>query len=53
MAVFVAKKKKKRDIQGKEGVMIKLNNLGITGRMFNWVKDFLFGRATVFKLELF
>lgn len=29
----------------KKGVMIKLNNLGITGRMFNWIKDFLFGRA--------
>ncbi len=25
--------------------MIKLNNIGISGRVFNWVKDFLFGRS--------
>lgn len=33
------------DMVWKEGVLINLDKLGITGRMFKWVKDFLFGRT--------
>ena len=28
----------------KEGVLIKLHKMGVGGRVFNWIKDFLFGR---------
>ena len=28
----------------KEGLMIKLNMMGIAGRAYNWIKDFLFDR---------
>ncbi len=28
----------------KEGLLIKLNKIGVNGKMFNWIKDFLFGR---------
>uniref|UniRef100_A0A3B3BBF5 Reverse transcriptase domain-containing protein n=1 Tax=Oryzias melastigma TaxID=30732 RepID=A0A3B3BBF5_ORYME len=32
------------DMLWREGLLIKLNRLGIGGRTFNWIKDFLFGR---------
>ena len=32
------------DMVWKEGVMIKLSMMGITGRVYNWVKEFLFDR---------
>jgi len=33
------------DMMWKEGLMIKLDKMGIGGRAFNWVKDFLYGRS--------
>lgn len=32
------------DMMWKEGLLIKLYKMGISGRVFNWIKDFLFGR---------
>ncbi len=32
------------DMMWKEGVLIKLHKLGIGGRVFNWIKDFLYER---------
>lgn len=32
------------DMMWKDGVLIKLNKMGIGGRVFNWIKDFLAGR---------
>lgn len=32
------------DMGDKEGLLIKLNKMGVGGRAFNWIKDFLFGR---------
>ena len=32
------------DMMWKEGLLIKLTKIGVGGRAFNWVKDFLFGR---------
>ena len=29
----------------KEGLMIKMFGLGVRGRMFNWIKDFLMNRT--------
>ncbi len=34
------------DMMWKEGVLIKLHKLGIGGRGFNWIKDFLYERNT-------
>lgn len=31
------------DMMWKEGVLIKLHRMRVGGRVFNWVKDFLFG----------
>ncbi len=28
----------------KEGLLLKLDEIGIGGKLFNWIKDFLFGR---------
>ncbi len=28
----------------KEGLLLKLDKIGIGGKLFNWIKDFLFGR---------
>ncbi len=33
------------DMMWKEGLLIKLHLLGVGGRAFNWVKDFLYGRS--------
>jgi len=33
------------DMMWKEGLMIKMEKMGIGGRAFNWVKDFLYGRS--------
>lgn len=33
------------DMLWKEGLLIKLNKMGIGGRMFNWIKDFLNNRT--------
>lgn len=43
MAVFFDVEKA-YDMVWKEGLMIKLNMMGIGGRMYNWIKDFLFDR---------
>lgn len=32
------------DMVWKQGLMIKLNMMGIGGRMYNWIKDFVFDR---------
>ncbi len=32
------------DMIWKEGLLIKLDKMGIGGNLFNWIKDFLFGR---------
>ena len=29
----------------KEGLLIKLNKLGVGGKVYNWVQDFLLGRT--------
>jgi hypothetical protein len=29
----------------KEGLLIKLDIMGVGGRTYNWIKDFLFGRS--------
>jgi hypothetical protein len=31
------------DMMWKEGLLIKLAIMGVGGRMYNWIKDFLFG----------
>jgi ribonuclease HI len=33
------------DMLWKEGVLIKLDNMGIKGKMYNWIMDFLFNRT--------
>ena len=32
------------DMMWKEGLLIKLDIMGVGGRTYNWIKDFLFGR---------
>lgn len=32
------------DMMWKEGLLIKMHKMGIGGRVYNWIKDFLFGR---------
>jgi len=34
----------------KEGLMIKIFDLGVRGRMFNWIKDFLMKRTIQVKV---
>lgn len=34
----------------REGLLIKMNNLGISGRLFNWVKSFLTNRSIMVKV---
>lgn len=36
--------KRAYDMVWKEGLMIKLNMMGIGGRTYNWIKDVLFDR---------
>lgn len=38
------------DMMWKEGLLIKLDILGLGGRAFNWVKDFLYGRSIRVKI---
>ena len=38
------------DMVWKEGVMIKLNMMGVAGRVYNWVKEFLFDRCIQVKI---
>jgi hypothetical protein len=33
------------DMMWKEGLLIKLGFMGVVGRTYNWIKDFLFGRS--------
>ena len=33
------------DMLWKEGLLIKLNKLGVGGKVYNWVQDFLLGRT--------
>jgi hypothetical protein len=33
------------DMMGKGGLLIKLDSMGVGGRVFNWINDFLFGRS--------
>lgn len=49
MAVFFDVEKA-YDMVWKEGLMIKLHNIGISGRVFNWVKSFLFERSIRVKI---
>uniref|UniRef100_A0A3B1IE94 Reverse transcriptase domain-containing protein n=1 Tax=Astyanax mexicanus TaxID=7994 RepID=A0A3B1IE94_ASTMX len=44
MAVFFDIEKA-YDMIWKEGLLVKLYNMGIGGRLFNWIRDFLFGRT--------
>lgn len=39
------------DMMWREGLMTKLHKLGIGGRMFNWLMDFLRGRSIQAKVE--
>jgi hypothetical protein len=32
------------DMMWKEGLLIKLYKMGVGGRVFNWIKNFLFDR---------
>ena len=34
----------------KEGLLIKLEKLGVRGKMFNWICDFMFGRTIQVKV---
>lgn len=36
----------KRPTIWKEGLLIKIRKLGVTGKMYRWVRDFLYGRTT-------
>lgn len=38
------------DMMWKEGLLIKLSKLGVEGRVFNWIKDFLFERKIQVKI---
>lgn len=38
------------DMLWKEGLLIKLNKLGIGGRLYNWVLDFLFDQEIEVRL---
>ena len=45
IAVFFDKKDVKAyDMMWKEGLIIKLQKIQVDGRVFNWIKDFLFER---------
>jgi hypothetical protein len=35
------------DMIWKESLLIKLSNMGVVGRVFNWIKDFIFGQSKV------
>ncbi len=35
-----------------EGLMIKLNMIGIAGRTYNWIKDFLFDRSIQVRIKI-
>ena len=39
------------DMVWREGLLIKLRQMGIKGRMFQWVKDFLSGRRIMVKIN--
>ena len=39
------------DMMWKEGLLIKLDIMGVGGRMYNWIKDFLFGRSIQVRVE--
>ena len=39
------------DMVWKEGLLIKLRQLGITGRIFQWIRDFLTGRRITVKIN--
>ncbi len=45
IAVFFLYIEKTYDMLWKEGLLIKLENLSIKGRMYNWIKEFLIGRS--------
>ncbi len=38
------------DMLWKEGLLIKLNKLGVYGKMYNWILDFMFGRTIEVKV---
>ena len=38
------------DMVWKNGLLIRLRTLGIAGRMFNWIRDFLFDRSVQVKI---
>ena len=33
------------DMMRKEGLLIKIDIMGIGGKTYSWIKDFLFGRS--------
>lgn len=35
----------------KDGLLIKLHRLGVGSRVFNWIKDFLFGRKIQVRMK--
>lgn len=39
------------DMMWKEGLLIKLSHMGIKGRIFNWIKEFLSGRTIMVKIK--
>ena len=43
--------KKAFDMVWTTGIMMKLQKLGITGKMYKWLKDFLTGRTFQVKID--
>lgn len=41
---------KANDMLWREGLMIKLHKIGIGGKVFNWIMDFLKGRSIQVKI---
>lgn len=41
------------DMMWKQGLLIKLDKIGIGGKMYNWIKDFLFGRPIQLRVKMY
>lgn len=50
VAVFIDIEKA-YDSMWREGLLIKLYNAGVSGRMFSWIKDFLSNRVIQVRIE--
>lgn len=35
----------------KEGLLVKLDKMGINGRLYNWMMDFLFNRTNIYTID--